>query len=94
MVHSDKDIISFKPVHLKGSILSREYFSLFFSLEVYITRKSREMASAKVDPRAAPAIPMAGRPSFPKIRIQFSAIFDTTRMIELTLKTLVSVVPT
>ena len=56
-------------------------------------KNSSETSSANVEPIAAPAIPKAGIPNLPKIRIQLNRTLDISITTELMPKALVCVVP-
>ena len=56
-------------------------------------KKISETSSASVEPIAAPAIPKAGKPNFPKISTQLNKILDISITKELILNALVCVVP-
>ena len=53
-----------------------------------------DTSSARLDPIAAPVMPIAGRPKWPKISIQLNKMFEATMTIELKVNVLVCVVPT
>ena len=57
-------------------------------------RYSRDTPSARVEPRAAPLMPIGSSPSFPNISTQLKAMFEITITTELILRILVCVLPT
>ena len=93
IVHTHTGIIPLISLISNPAGLSNPYFCLSHFLLVYIMKKSNETSSARLDPMAAPVIPRAGRPNFPKISIQLKKMLDATITMEFIVKVFVWVVP-
>ena len=59
-----------------------------------LTKNKNEMPSEIVEAKAAPLMPMAGRPAWPKMRIQSSRILLATNTMEFQVRQAVFQVPT
>ena len=62
--------------------LSRPYFSRSHFIRVYTMKNISDTSSARLDPIAAPVMPRAGQPNFPKISIQLNTMLEKTMTTE------------
>ena len=94
IVHEHTGIIDLSSERSKPAGLSRPYFFLSQLIRVYSTKKMRDTSSARLDPMAAPVMPRAGNPRWPKMSTQLKSMLERTMTTELSVRVFVCVVPT
>ena len=83
IVHEHTGIMLFNSDGSKRAGLSSPYFFLSHATFVYTMKNIRDTSSARLDPMAAPVIPNAGHPKWPKMSIQLNSTLDATITMEL-----------